>query len=409
MDTGDPISIQAKDNEGKGKEKIKKSKLKKGADSDSDGEHSHHPASNTPPNLFCTLPSAKSPLPTQPIPLAFLHRIVAENRIKNGLSLEDYQYLHDRIQIESGGKDDAAASRSDGSAANGELRGTRNGHSDSRERLASTETILSNNGSASNGNLASGDSTLLPASMDQIASSSSSPSLDHSISSNNALSQHHTIQINQGEPSRALPQPSEVELEAPWFSQLASLPHLRSAGIPAISPQSTSNPSYKGKEKMMNGFGGGGGGLNLNPDGRPNTSSGSGITRNNSPTNNHNRNHHPTSMSVQSSPGGGNDFRPRSANGISAISNQFQSFGLASESSLNFPSHQAFLSQPNKVPIPKPIPISQALNLSAEESLDEPLLPPDNFSMVNTWVYRSSFPKKKHFPFLKSLGLRSVL
>ena len=29
--------------------------------------------------------------------------------------------------------------------------------------------------------------------------------------------------------------------------------------------------------------------------------------------------------------------------------------------------------------------------------------------MVNTWVYRSSFPKKKHFPFLKTLGLRSVL
>ncbi|WFD22538.1 protein-tyrosine-phosphatase [Malassezia equina] len=37
------------------------------------------------------------------------------------------------------------------------------------------------------------------------------------------------------------------------------------------------------------------------------------------------------------------------------------------------------------------------------------LIPPDNFAMVNSWVYRSSFPKKKHFPFLKTLGLRSVL
>ena len=39
----------------------------------------------------------------------------------------------------------------------------------------------------------------------------------------------------------------------------------------------------------------------------------------------------------------------------------------------------------------------------------EELIPPDNFAMVNSWVYRSSFPKKKHFPFLKTLALRSVL
>ena len=43
------------------------------------------------------------------------------------------------------------------------------------------------------------------------------------------------------------------------------------------------------------------------------------------------------------------------------------------------------------------------------EVFEEELIPPDNFAMVNTWVYRSSFPKKKHFPFLKTLGLRSVL
>lgn len=29
--------------------------------------------------------------------------------------------------------------------------------------------------------------------------------------------------------------------------------------------------------------------------------------------------------------------------------------------------------------------------------------------MINSHVYRSSFPKKKHFPFLRTLGLRSVL
>lgn len=50
-------------------------------------------------------------------------------------------------------------------------------------------------------------------------------------------------------------------------------------------------------------------------------------------------------------------------------------------------------------------------NASAQvdESHDKELIPPDNFAMVNSWVYRSSFPKKKHFQFLKTLGLRSVL
>lgn len=44
-----------------------------------------------------------------------------------------------------------------------------------------------------------------------------------------------------------------------------------------------------------------------------------------------------------------------------------------------------------------------------EKKGDEDMIPPDNFAMVNSWLYRSSFPKKKHFPFLKTLGLRSVL
>src|ERR1051325_5805641 len=39
----------------------------------------------------------------------------------------------------------------------------------------------------------------------------------------------------------------------------------------------------------------------------------------------------------------------------------------------------------------------------------EELIPPDNFSMVSNWVYRSSFPKKKNFAFLKKLGLKSIL
>jgi tyrosine-protein phosphatase SIW14 len=43
------------------------------------------------------------------------------------------------------------------------------------------------------------------------------------------------------------------------------------------------------------------------------------------------------------------------------------------------------------------------------ESQDETLYPPDNFGMVAPFVYRSGFPKRKNFSFLKRLGLKSIL
>ncbi|CAG8500039.1 11546_t:CDS:2 [Ambispora leptoticha] len=49
-------------------------------------------------------------------------------------------------------------------------------------------------------------------------------------------------------------------------------------------------------------------------------------------------------------------------------------------------------------------------NKGEEQNLyDEELIPPENFTMIATWVYRSSFPKKKNFAFLKKLGLKSIL
>ncbi|KAI8084589.1 uncharacterized protein BX664DRAFT_169042 [Halteromyces radiatus] len=39
----------------------------------------------------------------------------------------------------------------------------------------------------------------------------------------------------------------------------------------------------------------------------------------------------------------------------------------------------------------------------------EALIPPENFNMVCQHVYRSSFPKKKHFRFLEKLKLKSIL
>ena len=44
-----------------------------------------------------------------------------------------------------------------------------------------------------------------------------------------------------------------------------------------------------------------------------------------------------------------------------------------------------------------------------DQPTEEELIPCENFTMVSKGVYRSSFPKKKNFPFLKKLGLGSVM
>lgn len=121
--------------------------------------------------------------------------------------------------------------------------------------------------------------------------------------------------------------------QVPWFSQLASLPHLRSAGIPlkpsaqhaisaATPSKASATPSSLAKSGRLNG-----------------------------------------AVATSS----------MAAGGSRGVGSSATSLGLGQD----------------------------------EES--QPLQPPDNFAMVNSWLYRSSFPKKKHFPFLKTLGLKSVL
>lgn len=53
--------------------------------------------------------------------------------------------------------------------------------------------------------------------------------------------------------------------------------------------------------------------------------------------------------------------------------------------------------------------LEHVYSLPKEMALQEPLLPPHNFAMVSSFVYRSSFPVRKNFPFLRTLGLKSVL
>jgi tyrosine-protein phosphatase SIW14 len=91
-------------------------------------------------------------------------------------------------------------------------------------------------------------------------------------------------------------------------------------------------------------------------------------------------------------------------------------------STIEEPSHTAANSSgsnpihptPTALSIPKSIvmdtmDINASLNGGESSSYQEDLCPPDNFNMVSTWIYRSSFPKKKNFSFLKKLGLKSIL
>lgn len=50
-------------------------------------------------------------------------------------------------------------------------------------------------------------------------------------------------------------------------------------------------------------------------------------------------------------------------------------------------------------PAPPPLP----------EVWEETVQPPENFTMVSSWIYRSSFPSRRHFGFLRGLGLRNIL
>ncbi|CAO1629041.1 unnamed protein product [Parajaminaea phylloscopi] len=161
--------------------------------------------------------------------------------------------------------------------------------------------------------------------------------------SNQRLGQEATS--DGGSPAKPVEEEEEEEEEEPWFSQLASLPHLRSAGIPLLQP---SMPGSALQSRA--------------PPVAP------------SPTAS-------LVMATASSSSAGGS----TANGRSATS-----------SSLQGPR--------DGLPLP-----ARDLVTALEEQHLEPLRPPDNFAMVNSWLYRSSFPKKKHFPFLRKLGLKSVL
>ncbi|KAI9168382.1 tyrosine-protein phosphatase siw14 [Blastocladiella emersonii ATCC 22665] len=63
---------------------------------------------------------------------------------------------------------------------------------------------------------------------------------------------------------------------------------------------------------------------------------------------------------------------------------------------------------PQQVPPPLPLPPQQQQPQTIPPEPEE-MLPTENIALVAKGVYRSAFPKKKHFAFLKKLGLKSIL
>ncbi|KAF9167627.1 hypothetical protein DFQ26_003783 [Actinomortierella ambigua] len=118
-----------------------------------------------------------------------------------------------------------------------------------------------------------------------------------------------------------------------------------------------------------------------------------------------------SASSPTSSPTAGSSTNNNGGGGSSSSSgnNTNSSTSAATRSSALMTSATAIIK--NSMSVPRAMTMAVELpDPNAESgSYQEDLCPPDNFNMVSTWIYRSSFPKKKHFPFLKKLGLKSIL
>jgi tyrosine-protein phosphatase SIW14 len=179
----------------------------------------------------------------------------------------------------------------------------------------------------------------------------------------------------------------EEEEEAPWFSQLAALPQVRSAGVPMVAPSQTIPIGKRVKD------------VSSSSTRRP-QSSRSTVTLSRAGG----VNEEPNSDAFSGADGSANAATSSSA--TSSLETPIgTSYSTIESTSINS-------SRSSLLPASGTASVNCGSNFtspSIELKTDLPLDPPDNFAMVNSWVYRSSFPKKRHFPFLQSLKLRSVL
>ena len=354
-------------------------------------------ADTEPPNFYCRR-NPTIPRQDQPRPYAFLQRILSEHRVRTDDGIV-YQYdgaedVHYNLNGTNRGAESVAVQ-----AGSGVIAAVQNGLN-----LRETASTLA------------GTSVTTPAKVAGQAISDSTGSAEA----------------------------AQVEQELPWFSQLSAYPQLRSAGIPLVPDEGSSSKvgalasSTKKRQTAAASIASASVG-GLNSASRPSSSSSSAslfnsssapLSRVTSPktastsTIESFRSGSPASLSeaVSRTP------RPNGAMSIPITSTLSSAGSVASTASTSQASpdsrHIAATVEPTPMSAsttasaassaPRPVSFIVAGSSNAAASaptaeFQEDLLPPDNFAMVNTHVYRSSFPKKKHFPFLRTLGLRSVL
>ncbi|SOV02846.1 related to SIW14 - protein involved in actin filament organization [Ustilago sp. UG-2017a] len=236
-----------------------------------------------------------------------------------------------------------------------------------------------------------------------------------------------------------------VKEELPWFSQLSAYPQLRSAGIPLVPDDASS--SKVGSKKRQSTAAPSSAAINgLHGNSRPSSSSSSSSSAAllNTASAPLSRVTSPTTASVATMEALHRSGSPASlSEAVARTQKKNASLAIPLTSTLSStgsiasnmssatlpPDSRVAAGSLNTIPMPAgstasiataprispsslsslPLAGASSANASTAPDFQEDLLPPDNFAMVNSHVYRSSFPKKKHFPFLRTLGLRSVL
>ncbi|KAI3485740.1 hypothetical protein L1887_50896 [Cichorium endivia] len=389
---------------GKDKDKLKQSK---GGDADE----------AEPPNFYCRR-NPTIPRQDQPRPYAFLQRILDEHRIRNG-----------DIQLDSS------------------LEQTTNSFPGHSQLYDEPDSIAVQAGAGAIAAVQNGLN--LRETANTLAETSESSATDNA-------SEHDSTNASSSDATGAQAEAAEQEEELPWFSQLSAYPQLRSAGIPLVpddassSKMSALNAASSKKRATTAAALASASVHSLAGSSRPSSSSSSAaaflnagsapLSRVTSPKTSYTATMDSLPRSASSaSLSEAVSLSSRNTTLVTPLTSTLSSTGsimsnlitdsyphdtrsgvVSSHSPLAAPmsattttstmSHQVQRSLPSSLSTLPGAGISAAnAGAAAPPDFQEDLLPPDNFAMVNSHVYRSSFPKKKHFPFLRTLGLRSVL
>ncbi|PWN46580.1 hypothetical protein IE53DRAFT_382773 [Violaceomyces palustris] len=447
-------------------EPVEKGKQKQGGGKSSSQQDDEQQELET-PTFFCRRPPTVPRSSEEPVSMGFLHRIVRENQARSGLvatsTFAAPSALDNRSNkglpaaniILSSKQPFGTSPTQMGSALE---RLSTSGGEDWRNPIemssfpsASTNVsdspLISSNalGSRTSTSLA-GDSTVESTPRADTISSFSSSSSTSSLLVDPTATTTNSNRNDGGDRDK-----EQEQEELPWFTQLASLPELRSAGIPllkedqrtktrpiiSIPSASNSSPSIQRFGFPHNHFASTPQPSWSNVVPPPSTSSLPSALEANSSVTGPGSDSKPSQQAHTTASGGiptasgsrqasyhptPDPFSPFTPPSVTASKTFDQTTTQSQQTKAGAKGHHhppttsngsnpatttTTTSKNGSVSLASST--SKIATLPGPEIFDEELLPPDNFSMVNTWVYRSSFPKKKHFPFLRTLGLKSVL